>query len=107
MARKKAEEKKETFKEFKFDGKEFAYTGRVYPDLSQETKNATITPVSLTLNGLITIKGCKLWQTDNNSWLRFPEYQDKNKEYKSYVYTPKELNEELDKLVEAIEGVLD
>lgn len=105
MARKTAK-KEESFKEFKFDGKEFQYTGRLYPEFQEETKKATVTPFSLTLNGLITIKGCRLWQTDKSSWIKFPEYKSGD-EYKSYIYYPKELNDELGDLLKEIEAALD
>ena len=93
-------------REFKFDGKEFQYTGRLYPEYQEETKKATVTPFSLTLNGLITIKGCRLWQTDKSSWIKFPEYKSGD-EYKSYIFYPKELNDELGDLLKEIEAALD
>lgn len=106
MARAKKAEAKESFKEFQFDGKEFRYSGRIYPENKKETKKCDITPMNITLNGLITIKGCKLFQSDKNSWIQFPQYQS-GEDYKDYIYCPKELNEELDALVEEIEKVLD
>ena len=106
MARAKKAEAKESFKEFKYDGKEFQYTGRIYPENKKETKKCDITPMNLTLNGLITIKGCKLFQSDKNSWIQFPQYQSGD-DYKDYIYYPKELNDELDALVEEIEKALD
>lgn len=110
MARtKKATENK--YKEFKYDGKEFQYTGRIYPDYQQETKSkkATITPISITLNSVFTIKGCKLFQTDNNAWIKFPEYlhSKEDNEYRSYIYYPEELNDEINELVKVIEEALD
>ena len=54
--------KKENFKEFSFDGKEIKYSGRIYPDSTQSSKKVDYTPMTLTLNGVITIKGCKLMQ---------------------------------------------
>lgn len=104
MARKT--KKEESFKEFKFDGKEFQYTGRLYPEYQEETKKATVTPFSLTLNGLITIKGCRLWQTDKSSRIKFPVYKSGD-EYKSYIFYPKELNDELGELLKEIEAALD
>ena len=103
MARK---EKKADFIEFEFDGKEFKYSGRLYPENQTETNKCTITPMSLTLNGVITIKGCKLFQTDKNSWIAGPSYKSKD-EYKDYLYIDKDLNDELDKLVAEIEKLLD
>lgn len=104
MARKTT--KKADYVEFKFDGKEFKYSGRLYLDNQKETKKCTITPMSLTLNEVITIKGCKLFQTDKNSWITGPSYQSGD-DYKDYLYIGKDLNDEMDKLVEEIEKVLD
>ena len=106
MARKAKETKKteKSFKEFSFKGKEIDFTGRIYPDLKKSTDALDITPMSLTINGVITIKGCKLMQSDKASWISFPQYKDKDGEYKSYVYVDRTYSdEELDKLVEVIE----
>ena len=103
MARTK---KQDSFKEFKFDGKEFQYTGRIYPEYKQEGKKCDITPFSLTLNGAITIKGCKLFQTDKHTFIKFPEYKS-GEEYKSYLYYPEELNEEINEIAKVIEDTLD
>lgn len=109
MARKssKTETKKENFKEFKFDGKEFQFTGRIYPDLSTETKACTITPMSLTLNSVLTIKGCRLFQTDDKAWIAGPDYKAKDGNYKNYLYWDKEYNAEMDELVKAVEAALE
>lgn len=108
MARKttKTEEKK-SYKEFSYNGKEFQYSGRIYPDLAKDTGKCTITPVSLTLNGLLTIKGCKLMQTDDNAWLAWPSYKAADGEYKELVFADKEYKaEELDGLVKVLESLL-
>ena len=106
MARQKAESKQD-FKEFQYDGKEFRYTGRIWPESKKVGDKVDITNMTLTLNGVLTIKGCKLMQSDKNTWIAFPSYQAKDKTYSSYVYTDKEFSEaELDKVAEAIEGVL-
>ena len=92
MSRKgKDTKKKDNFVAFEYDGKEFKYSGRLYPDAQTETKKCTITPMSLTLNGVITIKGCRLMQTDDNTWINFPSWKDKKDEYQSYVYVDKKL----------------
>lgn len=104
MARKT--KKAADFIEFEFDGKEFKYSGRLYPENQKETKKCTITPMSLTLNGVITIKGCKLFQTDKNSWITGPSYQAGD-DYKDYLYIDKDLNDEMDKLVAELEKLLD
>ena len=99
--------KKENFKEFSFDGKEIKYSGRIYPDSTQSSKKVDYTAMTLTLNGVITIKGCKLMQSDKNTWISFPQWKDKNDEYQSYVYVDKEFSQaELDKVAEAAEKAL-
>ena len=109
MARKSKESKKaNNFKEFSYEGKEFKYSGRLYPDSQTETAKCTITPMSLTLNDVITIKGCRLMQTDDNTWIAYPSWKDKKDEYQSYIYVDKDFSkEELDKVAEAVEKVLD
>ena len=107
MAR-KAKEKKVDFKEFSYEGKEFKYSGRLYPESQSETKKCTITPMSLTLNDVLTIKGCRLMQTDKNAWIAYPSWKDKKDEYQSYIYVDKEFSqEELDKVAEAAEKALE
>ena len=109
MAR-KAKETKETIKnyvEFTFKGKEIDYSGRLYPELKKSTDALDITPMSLTINGVITIKGCKLMQSDK-SWISFPQYKDKNGDYMSYVYVDRAYSDsELAALVKACEKLLD
>jgi len=100
MAR-KAKKSEANYKEFSYEGKEFKYSGRLYPDSQKETKKCTITPMSLTLNDVLTIKGCRLMQTDKNAWIAYPSWEDKNKEYQSYIYVDKEFSQE------AAEKVLD
>ena len=96
------------FKEFEFDGKEFKYSGRIYTDSTKNAGKIDITNMTLTLNGVISIKGCKLMQSDNNTWIQFPQYQDKNKEYQNYFYIDKDFSkEELDKVAEAAEKALE
>lgn len=106
MAR-KAEKKEENFKEFKIDGVVFSYTGRLYPANATKTDKCDIIPFSLCLNGCITIKGCKLFRTDKNSWISGPSYKVKDGDYKDYMYIDKELNVEMDKLISGLEAILD
>ena len=94
-----------TFKEFSYDGKEFKYTGRIWPGLKDSGKNADRTPITLTLNGVISIKGCKLIQTDKSSFISFPQYKKKDDSYDSYIYIPKEFDE-LDKVAAAAEEAI-
>lgn len=111
MARKAKEETKKeqkNYKEFSFKGKEIDYTGRVYPDLQKSTDACDITPMSLTINGVITIKGCKLMQSDKSSWISFPQYKDKDGKYLSYIYVDRAFSDsELDELVKVIEKVIE
>ena len=104
MAR-KSEKKEASFKEFSFDGKEFKYSGRLYPENKKETKKCDIIPFSLCLNGVITIKGMKLWRSDKNSWITGPSYQSGD-DYKDYLYIDKDFKE-IDRLVEALEKIID
>ena len=109
MARKaqKNNKKENNFKEFEMKGQEFIYTGRIYPTLKKSTDSIDITPLSITLNGMITIKGCKLMQTDEASWISFPQYKDNNGDYKSYVYVDREFaDKELFDLVGILEKLI-
>ena len=99
MARKSAPKKEEkkavNYKEFEFTSEEFMFRGRIYPDSTTSTDKCDITNMSLTLNDVITIKGCKLFQTDKNSWIGWPSYKDKNNEYQSYVFVNKAFSDEV------------
>lgn len=105
MARTNANDNKKDFKEFAYDGKEFKYTGRIWPGLKDSGDKADRTPMSLTLNGVITIKGCKLIQTDKSCFISFPQFRKKDGSYDSYVFTPKEYDE-LDKVAAAAEAAI-
>ena len=107
MARKAAEKKEANYKEFKIDGVVFSYTGRLYPANATKTDRYDIIPLSLCLNGCITIKGCKLFRTDKNSWISGPSYKGKDGDYKEYLYIDKELNVEMEKLISGLEAILD
>ena len=111
MARKAKEtkqEEKKNYIEFTFKGKEIDYSGRLYPDLKKTTDALDITPMNLTINGVITIKGCKLMQSDKSSWINFPQYKDKDGKYQSYVYVDRAFSDsELNALVEACEKLLE
>lgn len=99
----KKSKKTDNFKEFKYEGKEFTYSGRIYPDSAKESKECDITPMSLTLNDVITIKGCKLMESKKNTWIAFPAWEDKKGDWNSYVYVDKEFSkEEIDKVAEAV-----
>ena len=104
MAKKTKESK--GFKEFEFEGQSFNYSGRIYPDNQREAGKLTITPISLCLNGLITIKGCSFMETKDNMWIAGPSYKSGD-EYKDYLYFDKEINSDLDKLAAIISKELD
>lgn len=108
MATKKATKKTETktYVEFEFEGDNFTYTGRAYPEYETKTNKCTITPVTLTINGLISVKGCKLFVTKKSSWIRFPEYKS-GEEYKSFFFIDEDLNDEMNDLAETIHKALD
>ena len=63
-------------------------------------------PFTTQLPGSLPAKGCWLWQTDKSSWIKFPEFKS-GEEYKSYIYYPKELNDELGELLKVMEETLD
>ena len=105
MAAKKTTSKKDSFKEFEFKGKNFTYSGRLYPDSQREAGKLTITPMSLCINGLITIKGCSFYETKDNLWVVGPQYKAGD-DYRDYLYIDKEINEEMDKLAEEINKAL-
>ena len=102
------ETKKETnFKEFEFDGKEFKFTGRIYPDLKKSGDKVDTTPFSLCLNGVITIRNCKLVQGDKASWISWPQYKAINGSYSSYIYIDRAFNDaEIAALVENLETLI-
>lgn len=107
MARNSNSAIKQTYKEFAFKGKEINYTGRAYPESKKSTDKVDITPFSLTINGVLTIKGCKLFQSDTKTWIGWPQWKDKDGAYKDYVYVDKTYSEEeLDKLAAVIEKVI-
>lgn len=90
MAKKKSNEESKSYVEFNFKAGDYDFTGRLYKELSKEAGKVTITPVSLTIDDLMSIKGCSLKETKNNVWLSFPEYKNKNGDYVSYVFVSKE-----------------
>lgn len=109
MARSGSTQKKteQDYREFEYTGKEFKYTGRIWPGTKTEGKNADRTSCNLTLNGVITIRGIKLVQTDSSCFFAFPQYQTKAGDYSSYIYTDKEFSQqELDAVAKEAEKAL-
>lgn len=106
MPSKKKETKNEekNFREFKFSGKVFEYTGRVYKKTEGKGKVISRAGVQLCLNGVFTLKGIHLVETEENYFLTFPQYKSGD-DWKSYVYIPqdnKEFAQELDDLTDII-----
>ena len=99
--KKKAEEKKVTFKEFKYSGKVFEYSGRIYPKSEGKGKVVARYGINLTLNDTISIKGIYLVETEDKYFLTFPQYKSGDS-YKSYIYIAEGLNEEIDNLTNEI-----
>lgn len=95
-----------SYKEFESKGHFFTYSGRIYVDRKREAGKLTIYPITLCLNGVITIKGCNFYETSNNMWVGGPQYKQGD-EYKDYLYIDKEINDDMDALAEAIEKVID
>lgn len=105
-AKAKKEEKnlpfKVEFKEFSMEGKTFSYAGRIYPGKDGTGKVVKKYLVNLTLNGVITLKGLYLVETEDKYFLTFPQYKSKD-EYKSYVFVDRDFADgELDQLVDII-----
>lgn len=101
MAKKTNQKESNGFKEFELKGKSFDYSGRLYPDNKRTAGKLTITPMSLCLNGVITIKGCSFMETKDNMWIAGPSYKAGD-DYKDYLYFDKSINDDLDALAEAI-----
>lgn len=107
MAAKKTNASKSNgFKEFESKGKNFSYSGRIYTDKKREAGKLTIYPISLCINGLITIKGCSYYETANNCWIGGPQYKSGD-DYKDYLYIDKENNADMDKVAEVISGIIE
>ena len=100
---KKTEEKKAAqFKEFSMEGDTFSYTGRIYPKKEGSGKVVSKSLVNLTLNGVITLKGLYLVETEDKYFLTFPQYKS-GEDYKSYVFVDRDFYDgEFDKLVDVI-----
>ena len=104
---KKAENEKEEKKFLEFDGYfgGLKLSGRVYP--GEEKKGITRSFMYLNCNYGFTIQ-CHFVETKNNYFVAFPQYQQKDESYKSYVYIEKDSlwSEVLDKLAEKIYELL-
>lgn len=103
---KRNNQKKDNFAEFDLKGKNFNYSGRVYPESKREAGKLTIYPMSLCINGLITIKGCSFYVTKDNMWVGGPQFKSGD-DYKDFLFIDKENNADMDALAEAINKVID
>ena len=90
-----------TFKECACSGVHYDYTCRVYVDNAKTFGKVTSVPVSLTIDGLITIKGCHYKYTEKANWIEFPEYKTGD-QYKSYFFFDEDMKTDLDTIAAAI-----
>lgn len=103
----KKEEKK--FVEFNFKSESFDFSGRVYPGEIKSSKNGNAyrrSYMSLCINGLITIQGCNLVETDSSTFISLPGYQTKEGEDKSYFFIDKDFRDEFNNLAACISDLL-
>lgn len=92
--------KKPQFKEYAYSGKTFEYSGRIYSGRDGSGKIVRRWPLSMTFNGVFTLKGVWLTQTKNNVFLSYPTWFDETaKEWKDYVFVDAELKKEMDGLI--------
>ena len=85
--------------EYKVTGDVFEYSGRIYPGREGNGKVKREWGISLALNGVLTIKGVWLKQTESGKvFLTFPQYKASDG-YKSYIFTDKSLNADMTKVV--------
>lgn len=99
----KKQNKSADYAEFKFSGEAFEYTGRVYPAKSKKSDPF----VYLTLNDVFTIQAHLKETKKGDQFLSFPSWKDADGEYHQYTYIDKELNDEMDNLVEKISKALE
>lgn len=88
------------YAEFKMKGKTFDYSGRVYP-----AKKKGNPFVYLTLNDVITIQ-CHLIDGKKGSFIGWPSYDAGKGNYKNLIFVDKDLNDEIEELIETIEEAL-
>ena len=98
--------KENNFIEFNMKGKEFDYSGRIFADSKREAGKLTIYPMSLCINGLLTIKGCSYYETSKNCWIGGPQFKSGD-DYKDFLYIDKNLNPDMDRLAEEIGKLVD
>lgn len=91
--------KEQKFIEFKVSGDHFEYSGRVYPGKEGNGKVKREWLMSLTLNGVLAIKGVWLKQTSTGKvFMTFPQYKSGDK-WMSYIFTEKDINDDFSKII--------
>lgn len=101
-----AKAKKEAqFIEYTYESENYTFTGRLYKGYQKTFGKVTSTPLSIKIDDLMSISGCALKQTDKNTWISFPEYQNKENDYVSYVYVDKDQSA-FDELAGHLESLL-
>lgn len=93
------------FLEFEFEGKTFDYTGRIYPKKEGKGNVVSKHGMSITLNKNFTIKNCNIVETADSFFISWPQYSAGDA-FKSYIYVDEVLNDEIDKLTQAIADLL-
>lgn len=87
------------FKEFNFKGETFDVSGRLHAKTEGKGKILSRSYLSLCFNGMITVNGCWLIETEDSAFITWPQYKGKDDKYKSYIFVDEKFNEELDNLV--------
>ena len=90
------------FLEFEYEGKTFDYTGRIYPKKEGKGNVVSKHGMSITLNKNFTIN---IVETADSFFISWPQYSAGDA-FKSYIYVDKVLNDEIDKLTQAIADLL-
>lgn len=94
------------YKEFNFEAKNNFFSGRIYTEGTKSEK-ATRFGLSLTINGLAII-GCKLFVTENKTFVAMPTYKTSGGEYKNLCFfTDKEDLKDLDNLASHLKSLLE
>lgn len=96
----KGKAKEKEFIEYDVKSETFDFSGRIYP--GEESKGVTRSWMSLCINECITIQNCYLIETKNSTFISFPQYKNKDGEYRSHIYIDEDFREELDNLTEIL-----
>lgn len=98
--KKETKDQKE-FKEFTVLGKNYEYSGRLYP-----AKEGNRHFVYLSFNKYVTIQ-CYFICTEDNCFIAGPQWKAKDGSWKNYTYFDKKLDDDLDKVCEELEKLLE